>query len=226
VSAPRTALVTGAGRGIGRAVAAELRRRGLDVLVTSRDAADARAVAEEIGARWAGLDVTDAAAVARCAAAAFVDVLVCNAGGLFDAGTSPLTVGLDAVERTLAVNLLGTWRVLQGFVPAMVERGYGRVVVVSSGTTPEFGGALFASCPGYSLSKSGLNGLTTMVAAETAGTGVLVNAVNPGRVRTRMMPSGTRTPDEAARLIADAALLGPDGPSGTFISPRTAGAPA
>ncbi len=145
-------------------------------------------------------------------------MLVCNAGVLLDAGTGPLDTPLDAVEATLRTNLIGTWRLLQAFVPPMVRRGWGRVVLISSGTTAEFGGALFAAAPGYSLSKAALNGLTTLVADRTAGTGVLVNAVNPGRVRTRMMPGQQTPPEVAARFIADVATLPDDAPTGRFLS--------
>ena len=219
----RTALVTGANRGIGRAVAHELHARGLRVVTAARRAEDARTTAAAIGAgaHWCVLDTTDADSITRSRAEIGpVDVLVCNAGVLLDAGTDPLSVPLDLVERTLEVNLLGTWRVLQAFVPPMVDRGWGRVVVVSSGTTAEFGGRLFAGTPGYSLSKSALNGLTTLLAAQTEGTGVLVNAVNPGRVRTRMMPTQEQLPAEAARFIADTATL-PDGaPTGQFLTEK------
>ncbi|GAA3083677.1 SDR family NAD(P)-dependent oxidoreductase [Streptosporangium carneum] len=218
---PRTALVTGANRGIGRAVAAELHRRNLRVVVTGRDAEAARAAAAEIGSgvRSHALDVTDPDGVIRSSEEIGpVDVLVCNAGVLLDMGTDPLSVPLELVERTLLVNLLGSWRVTQAFVPPMVRRGWGRVVLVSSGTTAEFGGALFAGAPGYSISKSALNGLTAMLAAQTEGSGVLVNAVNPGRVRTRMMPTQTTLPEEAARYIADVATLPADGPTGRFLT--------
>jgi NAD(P)-dependent dehydrogenase (short-subunit alcohol dehydrogenase family) len=222
-AATRIALVTGANRGIGRAVAQELHARGLEVVPAARRTEDARAAAAELGpgVRWCVLDTTDADSVARARAEVGpVDVLVCNAGVLLDAGTDPLSVPLDLVERTLEVNLLGTWRVLQAFVPAMVARGWGRVVIVSSGTTAEFGGRLFAGTPGYSLSKSALNGLTTLLATQTDGTGVLVNAVNPGRVRTRMMPTQEQLPEQAARFIADAATL-PDGaPTGGFLTEK------
>ncbi|GLW06794.1 short-chain dehydrogenase [Microtetraspora sp. NBRC 13810] len=220
---PRTALVTGANRGIGRAVAAELYRRDLRVVVTARDADAARAAAEEIGpeVRSHPLDVTDPDGVARAAKEIGpVDILVSNAGVLLDAGTDPLSVPLELVEETLRVNLLGSWRVAQAFLPPMVARGWGRVVLISSGTTAEFGGALFAAAPGYSISKSALNGLTTMLAAQTAGSGVLVNAVNPGRVRTRMMPAQQTLPEQAAPFIADVATLPAGGPSGRFLTEK------
>lgn len=216
-----TALVTGANRGIGLAVATELHRRGLRVVVTARDAATARATAADLGegVRSCALDVTDAAGVERAAKEAGpVDVLVCNAGVLLDAGTDPLSVPLDLVEETLRVNLLGTWRVVQEFLPPMVRRGSGHVVILSSGTTSEFGGRPFGRAPGYSLSKSGLNVLTTMLAEHTAGTGVRVNAVNPGRVRTRMMPGQEQLPHEAAGFIADVATRPHGGPSGRFLA--------
>ncbi|MGC5021009.1 SDR family NAD(P)-dependent oxidoreductase [Micromonospora sp. DT47] len=219
----RTALVTGANRGIGRAVAQELHTRGLRVVVTGRDGAAAAAAAAEIGPRATAyrLDVTEPGDVEEAGKQlAPVDVLVCNAGVLLDAGTDPLGAPLDLVETTLRINLLGAWRVLQTFLPPMIERGWGRVVLVSSGTTAEFGGALFAGAPGYSLSKAAINGLTAMVAARTAGTGVLVNAVNPGRVRTRMMPGQQTPPEVAARFIADVATLPDDGPTGHFLTER------
>ncbi|MCZ4097845.1 MULTISPECIES: SDR family NAD(P)-dependent oxidoreductase [Streptomyces] len=220
---PRTALITGANRGIGRAVAAELHHRELQVVVAARLAGEGRAAAAGIGpgVRSCVLDVTDPDSVKLAGSEAGpVDVLVCNAGVLLDARTDPLSVPLELVERTLRVNLLGTWRVLQEFVPPMVQRGWGRVVIISSGTTADFGGRLFAGTPGYSLSKSALNGLTTMLAAQTAGTGVLVNAVNPGRVRTRMMPTQEQLPEAAARFIADVATLPDDGPTGHFLTEK------
>ncbi|QYC40152.1 3-oxoacyl-[acyl-carrier-protein] reductase FabG [Nonomuraea coxensis DSM 45129] len=227
----RTALITGANRGIGRAVAEELHRRGLRVIVTARSARDAATAAREIvevtgggagggiGGEVVGeaLDVTDAAGVRDAARRiGAVDVLVSNAGVLLDAGTDPLTVPLDVVERTLAVNLLGAWRVAQAFVPGMVSRGWGRVVFVSSGIGT-FSIGLAAGTPAYSVSKVALNGLTTMLAARTAAGGVLVNAVNPGQTRTRMMPTAPRTAAEAALDVAHAATLPDDGPTGTLL---------
>jgi NAD(P)-dependent dehydrogenase (short-subunit alcohol dehydrogenase family) len=214
----RVALVTGANRGLGRAVAAELHRRGLRVVVAARDEGAGLATARELGAqvRAEVLDVTDEDSVKRARERiGAVDVLVCNAGVMLDAGTDPLSVPLDLVQRTLAVNLLGSWRTAQAFVPGMVHRGWGRVVFVSS-ATGSFSVGLFTGAPGYSVSKTGVNGLVQMLAAHTQGTGVLVNAVNPGQTRTRMMPTAQRTAEEAAVDVADAATLPDDGPTGTF----------
>ncbi|AJT61708.3 1-deoxy-11-beta-hydroxypentalenate dehydrogenase [Streptomyces lydicus] len=200
-------------------MACELARRGLRVIVTARDEVGAVHAAAGIGphVRSHQLDVTDPLSVRKAADELVgVDVLVCNAGVLLDGGCAPLTVPLDLVERTLAVNLLGGWRVAQAFVPGMVERGWGRVVFVSS-ATGSFHVGLWAGAPAYSLSKTAVNGLTTLLAAETRGTGVLVNAVNPGQVRTRMVPTATRAAEEAAVDIADAATLPDDGPTGAFL---------
>ncbi|KZB88312.1 SDR family NAD(P)-dependent oxidoreductase [Amycolatopsis regifaucium] len=214
----RTALVTGANRGLGRAVAAELHRRGFEVVVSARDGAQAREAAAGLGedVRHIQLDVTDPGSVAAAARALpEVDVLVSNAGIMLDTGADPLTVPPELVERTMAVNLIGSWRVAQAFLPAMIGRGWGRLVFVSS-ATGSFTAGLFIGCPAYSVSKAALNGLTQMLAAHAEGTGVLVNAVNPGQTRTRMMPSATRTAEESAVAIADAVTLPDDGPTGTF----------
>ncbi|HET9143582.1 SDR family NAD(P)-dependent oxidoreductase [Actinophytocola sp.] len=220
MSGARSVLVTGANRGIGRAVAELLSRSDWRVVVGARDGDEAAAVAAALGARPVAIDTTDPDSVKRAREAIGpVDALVNNAGVLLDAGTDPLSVPLDLVERTLAVNLLGSWRVCQEFVPAMVERGWGRVVIVSSGTAT-FHNGLFAGAPGYSVSKTALNGLTTMLAAQTRNSGVLVNAVNPGMTRTRMMPKAQREPADAARDIVHAVTLPDDGPTGAFLRGR------
>jgi NAD(P)-dependent dehydrogenase (short-subunit alcohol dehydrogenase family) len=218
----RTALVTGANRGLGRAVATCLRKQGCRVVVAARDAGEAAAVAAELGVGVvpAALDVTDPRAVSRLAAdLSVVDILVNNAGVLESAGMTPMDVDLSTVEREIQVNTLGSWRVTQAFVPGMVARGWGRVVMVSSGTST-FTHGLFGGTPGYTVSKVGLNAVTALLAAETEGTGVQVNAVNPGLVRTRMRPDAERLPEEAAEDIAWVATA-PDGsPSGVLFSRR------
>src|SRR5262245_34874322 len=145
---PRTVLVTGANRGLGRAVAAALRAAGWQVVVAARDGAEAESVALELGARAVSLDTTDPDSVKRAhEAIGPVDSLVNNAGVLLDAGSDPLSVSLELVEQTIAVNLLGSWRVTQEFLPDMVSRGWGRVVLVSSGTAA-FHNRLFAGAAG------------------------------------------------------------------------------
>ncbi|MFM9368697.1 SDR family NAD(P)-dependent oxidoreductase [Streptomyces sp. Da 82-17] len=216
---PRTALVTGANRGLGRATAALLHKAGFHVVLAGRDG-DAVAVAARTlgeGAGSVALDVTDDTSVARAAARVGpVDVLVNNAGTLLDDGAPPTRVPLSVVRDTLAVNVLGSWRVAQAFLPGMVERGWGRVVMVSSGTG-SFANGLFPKTPAYSASKAGLNAATVLLAKETEGTGVLVNAVNPGLTRTRMMPHATTPPEEAAADVVHVATLPDTAPTGAFF---------
>ncbi|HTI20735.1 MAG TPA: SDR family NAD(P)-dependent oxidoreductase [Kutzneria sp.] len=219
VDTARSALVTGANRGLGRAVARRLHGLGLRVVVAGRDGRDARDVAEELGDGATGieLDVTDDESVLRAVKLAGpVDVLVNNAGIMSDQGYDPLTVPIDVVHRHLTVNALGALRVSQAFVPAMVERGWGRVVFVSSGTG-SFTNGLFPGAPAYSLSKTAVNGVMQLLATATKGTGVLVNAVNPGLVKTRMAPQAQRSAWDASADIVDAAQLPDDGPSGAFL---------
>ncbi|PZG51384.1 short-chain dehydrogenase [Spongiactinospora gelatinilytica] len=216
------ALVTGANRGIGRAVSACLHALGHRVVVTARTVDEAEGLAAELGggARAAVLDVTDEEGPARVRdQVGPVDIVVNNAGIQLDWGCAPSAVPMEWVGRQLDVNVLGAWRVCQAFLPDMVRRGWGRVVMVSSGTGA-FSNGLSARTPGYAVSKAALNALTVLMAAETEGTGVLVNAVNPGLVRTRMRPDAERTPQAAAEDIVWAATLPADGPSGVFLRGR------
>ena len=218
----RTALVTGANRGLGRAVATRLSETGHRVVVAARSAADASRAAASLPGPAVGvaLDVTDPSGVRAVRdRIGPVDILVNNAGVLLSAGQRPSTVSLDAVRGELETNTLGSWRVSQAFLPDMVAAGWGRVVMVSSGAG-SFAHGVFAGTPGYSLSKAALNALTVLLATETRDTGVLVNAVNPGRVRTRMMPAATTTPEDAAADVVWAATLADDGPTGTLLRGR------
>lgn len=215
----RTALVTGANRGLGLAVAADLAARGHRVLLGARDPKAAEEAAAQLPGETTAieLDVTDPGSVrAAAASAGAVDILVNNAGVLLDWDAAPSRVDLELVGRSLEVNLLGAWRTAQAFLPGMVARGWGRVVNISSGAA-SFAYGPAPQCPGYTASKVALNALTTMLAQETKGTGVLVNSINPGLVRTRMQPQAEQTPEEAARHIADAATLPDDGPTGVFL---------
>jgi NAD(P)-dependent dehydrogenase (short-subunit alcohol dehydrogenase family) len=217
-----TALVTGANRGLGRAIAAALYALGHRVVITARIEYDACEAASTLGEDVIGveLDVT-AAGGARAAHERVgpVDILINNAGVLLDLGMRPSCVPLELVERHLATNTLGPWRVSQAFLPDMLAKGWGRIVMVSSGTAA-FSHGIFPGTPGYSLSKTALNALTVMLAEEVRGSGVLVNAVNPGLVRTRMRPDAERSPEDAAEDVAWAATLPDDGPTGMLLRSR------
>jgi len=181
----RTALVTGASRGIGRAVVVRFEQLGARVLAPTR----------------AELDLTDAAAVEAYAAALDepVDILVNNAGVNPLAGIDELTD--DALAETLAVNLTAPLRLCRALAPGMAARGYGRIVNVSSVWTV-VGRA--RRLP-YTVSKTGLNGLTRALAVELAPRGVLVNAVAPGIVATELTRQNN-TPGQIAALVGQIPL--------------------
>ena len=213
----RRALVTGANRGIGLAVAQALAAEGLEVLVAGRDEGAIDEAADLVpGSTPVRLDVRDEASVQAAAERTGpIDVLVNNAAVL-DEGQDPLTEHEDRVTALVDTNLLGAWRTCRAFVPGMVVRDFGRVVNVSSGAG-SFGGGLWPAAPAYSVSKAALNALTVVLADRVRGTNVKVNAADPGTVGTRMAPYATRTPEQAAEHLAALALLPDDGPSGGFF---------
>lgn len=205
------ALVTGAGRGIGRTVAIALAERGYAVALTARSQAEL----EETAAACAGPtlvlpgDITDASFVDELVTATEdqlgpVDVLVANAGAGFAA---PLARTSDEDwQRQLDLNLTAPFRLLRRVVPTMVKRGYGRVVVVAS-IAAKVGEPYITA---YTASKHGVLGLVRSAAAEVAGKGVTINAVCPGYVDTPMTARTIadiaartgRSPEEAAAILA------------------------
>lgn len=214
----RVALVTGSTRGIGRAIAESLVAKGLDVVVTGTDASIAARVAREVGAaRGVALDVRrDEDVAALVEAVPRVDVLVNNAGAAYDEDQDAWSADLRVVEDALAVNCVGAWRVARAFAPGMRERGWGRIVNVSSGAGSFDEGATYA--PAYSVSKAALNMFTVQLAASLDGTGVLVNACCPGWVRTDMGgASAPRSVAKGAQTPVWLATLPDDGPTGGFF---------
>jgi 3-hydroxybutyrate dehydrogenase len=213
VSAARVALVTGGGRGIGRAIALALARAGLEVAVVARSRESVDRVAEEVAALGrrsfaAACDVTIARDVDRAVAAVRgrlgnIDVLVNNAG---IADSAPLAK-LDEAQwdRTIAVNLKGTYLCTRAVIDEMVTRGSGRIINVASIA----GRVGFAYTSAYCASKHGVLGFTRAVALELARKGVTVNAICPGWVDTdltvstikRIVEATGRTPEEARRTL-------------------------
>src|ERR671916_1640097 len=146
----RVALVTGANRGIGRAVAAGLAARGYRTILTARDEAAAREAAADMDGdvMVRRLDVSDGDSIAAVASdLGRLDVLVNNAGILYDTWQSPSTADLDVVREALDVNLLGAWRTVQTFLPLMGAGG--RIVNVSSGAGSLTG--MRAGTPAYGV---------------------------------------------------------------------------
>lgn len=208
------AVVTGGGKGIGRAVVERLARSGLPVLAVGRDRMALDKLVADLGDRHvsaAVCDVTDEAAVNDLfTGAGPVDVLVNNAGVSSAAPVERTT--LADWERQLRVNATGAFLCTRAVLPGMRERGHGRIITVAS-VAGLRGGRYIA---GYTASKHAALGLMRAVAAEVAGTGVTCNAVCPAYVRTamtersldRIVERTRRTQDEALAAIESSSLLG------------------
>ena len=229
MSDQRTALVTGGNRGIGLAICDGLADRGLHVVMGSRDETngeEAAALIRERGGsvRVEQLDVVETASIDACAERlaaddVTVDVLVNNAG-VYPEGDA-LSTSIDQLDQAWTVNTRGPWLMVKAFVPGMVERGYGRVVNVSSGSG-SFGEGLDTNHAAYSASKAALNALTmTLDDALPEEPDVKVNSMGPGWVHTRMGgEAAPRTPEEGADTALWLATLPEDGPSGGFFRDR------
>jgi NAD(P)-dependent dehydrogenase (short-subunit alcohol dehydrogenase family) len=203
-------LVTGANRGIGREVCRQLAALGHTVLPTARTAGAAELV----------LDVTDPDSVLRAAEEVRrrygrLDVLVNNAAITYDTWQRAATADLDVVRQAAETNLYGPWRTTQAFLPLLRASRRGRIVNVSSeaASLTNMGGGT----PAYTASKTALNALTRMLAAELRPDHILVNAVCPGWVATDMGGSGGRPVTAGAAGVVWAATLSDDGPTGGFF---------
>src|SRR3954454_16520237 len=217
------ALVTGANRGIGLEVARELGRDGMHVLLAARNRAKGEAAATTLEGE--GLDITPVQldVADPGAAAAVVPAAIDAAGGRLAVpvhhaagypGGRASTIDFAVVEETWQVNAAGAWRVAVAAAPSMGAGG--RIVNVSSGA-----GSLESmdgSMPAYNVSKAALNAITRVLATDLRSSGILVNSVCPGWVRTDMGgAAATRSVEEGATSVLWAARLGPDGPTGGFF---------
>jgi NAD(P)-dependent dehydrogenase (short-subunit alcohol dehydrogenase family) len=230
-TAKKTALVTGANKGIGYEIAAGLARLGFRVGVGARDTgrrddAVQKLRAEGLDVFGVPLDVTDDASVAAAAAQlddeGGLDVLVNNAAITGGMPQEPSKVSADQVLRVVDTNVVGVIRVTNAMLPMLRRAEAPRIVNVSSTVgsltlqtaQAEAVGPISAA---YSPTKTYLNAITIQYAKELAGTGILVNAGCPGYVATDLNGHrGTRTPEQGAAVFLQLATLPDDGPTGTF----------
>lgn len=223
----RVALVTGANRGLGFAIAKKLAEQGLHVVLTGRakdhvDGAVKELVSLGLSVSGVPLDVTVPESVSQAIAMTIdrhgrVDALVNNAAIVVDNKQRAAQPDFSRVVSTIDTNLVGAWRCAAAVLPHMIEAKYGRIVNISThlaslATMGADGGV------SYRVSKTGLNALTRILAAELIGSGVLVNSCSPGQVSTRMARAGSaaREPEEASDTPAWLATLPDGGPSGGF----------
>ena len=220
-----TTLITGANKSLGYETARRLLAEGHDVWIATRDEARGRAAAEELGARFVQLDVTDddsvAAAVEIVAAETGLDVLVNNAG--ISGGMVPVPeVTPSVLENVLATNVVGILRVTQAFVPLLSQSENPVIVNVSSGmgslavtTDPERLESSIVNVT-YSPSKAAVNMLTSQYAKALPA--MRVNAVDPGYTATDFNSHrGVKTVEQGADAIVRMALLDGSGPTGTYV---------
>lgn len=231
MAARRIAIVTGGNRGIGHEIARQLMKAELFVVIGARDEAKAGQAVEALkgngGGNVAGftLDVNDTHSVRR-----FVEHVEKQHGApgvlVNNAGVYPETTEAKVVDtptsiwrETLETNLFGAVRMCREVVPLMKKLRYGRIVNISSGLGQLH--QMGEGSPAYRVSKAALNALTRTLAAEVAGSGILVNSMSPGWVRTDMGgEEAPRSVEEGADTAVWLSLLPSNGPTGQFFRDR------
>lgn len=228
----KVALVTGANKGLGFEMSRQLIGQGVHVLVAARDHAKAAQAAAQLGAEPLALDVTSAAgisAAAQAVAAAHpsLDILINNAGAIFDSDffhNTTLELSAENLRRTFDTNFFGAVAVTYAFLPLLRKAPAGRIVNMSSilgslalhadPASPIAAAKSFA----YNASKTALNSFTIHLADALKDTPIKVNSAHPGWVKTDM--GGDQAPMElsdGAKTGVDLALLAPDGPTGGYF---------
>ncbi|MGH7602254.1 MAG: SDR family oxidoreductase [bacterium] len=226
---PKTALITGANRGIGFEVARQLAEKSFHIFLAARhrEAGEKAAAALQTGGAkvsFIALDVSDADSIKRAvqevaATVNHLDVLVNNAAILEDEHLSVLEIDAESMQKTLKVNTIGPFLVAQASYPLLAKSDFGRVINVSSGA-----GALSEMgtySPAYSISKTALNAVTVQLANAFKHKSIAVNSVCPGWVRTDM--GGRHAPrsvTQGADTIVWLAIEAPKNLTGKFLRDR------
>jgi len=231
----RTALVTGANKGIGREIARRLALEGHTVWIGCRDrdrgeAAVSALARDGADVRLLELEVTDGASVSAAAQALGretdrLDVLVNNAGVALDFRGPPSQESVDQIKAIYEVNVFGPVRVTQAFLPLLKASASARIVMMSSGLGSigrllDPASELYArNLVGYNSSKTALNAVTVAFAKELAPLGIKVNATDPGYTATDLNGHrGYRTVEQGAEIAVRLATLGADGPTAGFFN--------
>ncbi|MBE9142890.1 SDR family oxidoreductase [Planktothrix mougeotii] len=226
----KIAIVTGANRGIGFETCRQLAQHSIKVILTSRDSEKGKIAAEELKSQ--GLDVISAPLtvtekqssqqLAEWVRQEFgrLDILVNNAGIYPDPPENNiLNTDLETVQLAIETNVYGVLLVCQAFIPLMQIHNTGRIINVSSGMGQL--SSMGSDAVAYRLSKVALNGLTTILAAQLHGSGITVNSICPGWVKTDMGgPNAPRTPEQGADTVVWLATRTDDTPTGGFWRDR------
>ena len=225
----RVALVTGGNRGIGFEICRQLAGTGVEVVLGARDPAKAKDAAHRLAGEGISvtpktLDVTSPESIKDVIAGiegdqGRLDILVNNAGIFLDKDGRAETIDLDRVRLTMETNTYGPILLCQAAIPMMRRQGYGRIVNLASelGSLTDMG-TLY---PAYRMSKTALIAYTRVLANELNGTGILVNAMCPGWVKTEMGgPNAIREIEDSADTALWLATLPDDGPTGGFFKDR------
>ena len=214
----KIAVVTGANRGMGKAVSEKLAALNFHVIMVGRnekELKDAAGANETFVANLENEKDVDQLVQYITSEHGYLDVLINNAGIYIEEGD--IFSAKDSVmQKTLNINTLAPYRLMQGLIPLMKKHGYGRVVNVSSGLGSFHGSS--SNCPAYCVSKVSLNMLTKLFASEVDGSNVKVNSICPGWVRTDMGgPHASRSIEEGISGMIWAATLDEKGPNGGFF---------
>ena len=217
------ALVTGSNKGIGLEVVKQLAEHNFTVILTARDLGRGKLAWDALRLTYPNvvllpLDVCDSKSIQALADSieadyGRLDVLINNAGVALDKFVPALDLDMNTLRRTMETNVYGAFEVTKALVPLMKQTPGGRIVMLSSmlGSLETMTGLTLA----YRMSKTAMNTLTRVLADELKSSGILVNAVCPGWVRTELGGDDAPvTPEEAAANVVELALLSEGGPSG------------